>query len=93
MHWQFVVGLVILADDVEVSDLALHGVGVNLTHVIAAIGFSDVLNVQIPGPVLGVGDRNPVVLGDHVTVNGQYCLRVHPLPGDLQNRYHFFIIT
>lgn len=72
-----------LTDDVEVTDLTLHRVGVDLTHVPATIGLLHLLYMKKPGAVLAVAHAYPMVLRYHVTRYRQYRLRVDAQPCDL----------
>lgn len=69
-----------LTDDFQKSGLALHRVRVQLAHVPSLIGLPDVLDVQGPGPLVAVGDRDPMVLGDDVSGDGEDRLRVDSQP-------------
>lgn len=78
-----------LTDHLQVTQLTLHRVRVNLTHVPSSVGFLDVSDMKKPYPVIAVGDRDSMVLRDHVTVNGQYGLGVHPQPSDLKVKLNY----
>lgn len=72
-----------LTHDVQEAYLIAHRVGIDLAHVPALVRLFDVLYTQHPLAALDVRYRHPVVLGDHVRLNRQNRLRVHPQPGDL----------
>lgn len=73
-----------LTDHIQITHLALHRIGVNLTHVPAPVRLPDLFYVQIPRLVLAVSHSDPVVLSDHVTVDGEDGLRVHAQPCHLE---------
>lgn len=60
--------------------LALHGVCVDLAHVLATVLLLYTAHVQVPGAVVRVRHRHPGVVRDHVVVDGLYRLgvRLHP---------------
>lgn len=70
-----------------------HRVRVHLTHVPAPVFFVHVSNVQIPRPVIIVGERDPGILGDDVVVDGQNRLSVYSDPCDLQEKITTLLIT
>ena len=70
--------------DVQVSNLALHGVCVNLAHVPTPVCFTNVADVEVPCLVFAVGDADAMVLGDDMYVDGQYRLGVDPQPSYLE---------
>lgn len=72
-----------LTHDIQEAYLIAHRVGIDLAHVPALVRLFDVLYPQHPLAALDVRYRHPVVLGDHVRLNRQNRLRVHPQPGDL----------
>ena len=69
---QYVWGL----DHLQHADLADHGLGVDLAHVVARVIALDVLDVQLPGVVAVVGHGHTGVIGHHVVVDGQDGLTV-----------------
>lgn len=73
-----------LTDHLQVPLTASHRVRVHLTHVPAPVLLVYVLDVQIPRPVIVVGQRHPRVLGDDVVVDGQDRLGVHSNPRHLR---------
>lgn len=81
-----------LTDNLKVALPHPHGVGVDLTHVPAAITLLHVLEVKVPGAVVVVRQRDAGVLRDHVVVDGQDGLGVHAhpryLPRDTQILAH-----
>lgn len=74
-----------LTNDLKITRSVSHRVGVDLTHVPAAIHLLDVADVEVPGPVVVVGEGHPRVLGDDVMVDREDCLSVHPHPGHLKS--------
>lgn len=60
--------------------LALHGVCVDLAHVLATVLLLHTAHVKVPGAVVRVRHRHPGVVRDHVVVDGLYRLgvRLHP---------------
>lgn len=74
----------LLTDYLEIPDLALHGVRVYLAHVPASIGLTHLPYVKEPRPMIAVGDRDPVILRDHVVRYRQDGLRVDAQPGHLR---------
>lgn len=72
-------------DNVEITHLTFHGVSVDLTHIPALIRFPHVTYMQIPIAMIRSSNGDSVVFRNHVMVNGQYCLRIHPKPGDLEH--------
>ena len=73
----------LLTHDIEVGQLALHGVGVDLTHVVPGVCPPDVGDLEPPDVAVRLRDLDPVVLGDHVFAHCEDCLGVHPDPGHL----------
>lgn len=67
-----------LTDDFDVRCLAFHRVRINLTHVPASIRYAYILYVQSPYLLVAIRYSYPVIFCDHVLLNGQYCLCVHP---------------
>ena len=78
--------IAILTHDIEVGELALHGVGVDLTHVVPGVSPPDVGDLQPPDVAVGLRDPDPVILGDDVFTHREHRLGVHPDPGDLMTR-------
>lgn len=74
----------VLTDHLQVPLSTSHRVRVHLTHVPAAVFLVHVSDVQIPRPVIVVGQGHPGILGDDVVVNGQDRLSVHSDPRDLR---------
>ena len=72
-----------LTHDIEVGELALHGVGVDLTHVVARVRPPGVPDLQPPDVAVWLRDPDPVILRDDVLAHGQHCLGVYPDPGNL----------
>lgn len=60
--------------------LALHGVGVDLTHVHASVLLVDILHVQVPRGVVTVWHGNTWVVGDHVVMYrlNRFRICLHP---------------
>lgn len=69
--------------------MALHRVGVDLTHVPALIALADVSYPQLPRFLFGVGDSDPLVFGDDVVLDGQDCLGINPQPRNLEQKKLF----
>ena len=67
----------------EVGQLAPHGVGVDLAHVVTRVTSPNVRDLQPPLIVLRVRDSDPVVLSDDDLVEGEDRLSVDPDPGHL----------
>ena len=61
-----------------------HRVGVDLTHVPAPVALLDAVEVEIPLVLPGPRQGDPGVAGDHVVVDGEDGLGVHPDPGNLR---------
>ena len=61
-----------------------HRVGVDLTHIPAAVSLVHVLDVQVPGAMVVEGQGDARVLRYHVVVDRENCLRVHANPRHLQ---------
>ena len=79
---------IILTHDIEVGQLALHGVCVDLTHVVPGVCSPDVGNLEPPDVAVRLRDLDPVVLGDDVFAHGENSLSVHSDPGNLNTRRH-----
>ena len=77
----------ILTHDIEVGQLTLHGVGVDLTHVVPGVCSPDVRNLEPPDVAVRLRDLDPVVLGDHMFTHGEHSLCVHSDPGNLNTRF------
>lgn len=78
-----------LTDDVQVTHLRLHRIRVDLAHVPSLIGLLDFAYLQLPDFLLRVGDRNAMVLGDNVILNGQNRLCVDAQPSHLHQMETF----
>jgi hypothetical protein len=75
----------VLTDDLEVPLPAAHGICVELTQVPAAVSLAYVLDMQVPGAVVIVRQRDARVLRDHVVMDRENGLRVHANPRHLQH--------
>lgn len=64
--------------------MALHRIGVNLTHVPTPVGLSNFFNVQVPRFVFAMGYAYPTVFRYNVIVNCQDCLCVDSQPSHLK---------
>lgn len=73
----------ILTNDLQVSDLTDHRVGVDLAHVVAAVLLLDLAHVQQPGHGIVVGDAEPCQPRDHVPVYRQDHLAIDVDPRHL----------
>lgn len=62
------------------THLTFHRISVNLTHVLTPILFLNIFDVEIPGAMVIVRNRNSRVVRDNVIVNCLNCLCVcfHP---------------
>ena len=69
----------------EHPDLADHGLGVDLTHVVARVIPLHVPDVELPRVDPIVGDGHPGVVGHHVVVDGQDGLAVRSQPCNLHS--------
>lgn len=67
----------------RMTHLVPHRIRVHLAHVTSGVVELDVRDVQLPGVVPVVRDREPRIHGHHVGVDGQDGLRVGLDPGDL----------
>lgn len=76
---------VVLTYDLEVPLPTAHGVCVDLTHVPASVSLVYVLDMQVPGAVVVVRQRDARVLRDHIVMDREDCLRVHADPRHLQH--------
>jgi hypothetical protein len=76
---------VVLTYDLEVPLLTAHGIRVDLTHVPTAVILVYVLDVQVPGAVVIVRQRDARVLRDHFVMDRENSLRVHANPRHLQH--------
>ena len=61
-----------------------HRVRVDLTHVPASVALLGTVEVEVPLVLPQPREGDPGVPGDHVIVDGQDGLSVHPHPGNLQ---------
>lgn len=68
----------------RITDLTLHGIGVQLAHVAAAVLLGDCLNMQIPGCGVRVADAHSTIVCYHLLVNGLNGFRVRFHPAHLQ---------
>jgi hypothetical protein len=75
----------VLTYDLEVSLPTAHGICVDLTHVPAAVSLVYVLDMQVPGAVVIVRQRDARVLRDHIMMDREYGLCVHANPRHLQH--------
>ena len=75
----------VFTDYVDVSDARLGFGGVDLAHVAAAVRLLDVVDLQTPGVVLVVPDRDPRVARDDVVLHRQDDGRLQMDPGHLDN--------
>lgn len=69
-----------LTDNVQETQLTLHGIRVYLTHIPSPVRLPQLLDMYMPCPVVWVRHADPVIFGDHVVMNGQYGLCVYPQP-------------
>ena len=79
--------IAILTHDIEEGELALHGVGVDLTHVVSGVCPPDVGDLQPPDIAVWLRDPDPVILGDDVLAHREHRLGVHPDPGNLMTKF------
>jgi hypothetical protein len=75
----------VLTHDLQVPLSTAHGVGVDLTHVPAAVSLVHVLDLQVPGAMVVKRQRDARVLRYHVVMDRQNGLRVHANPRHLQH--------
>ena len=83
----------LLTDHLKKSFLTSHWIGVDLTHVPAAIVLFDGLQMEPPDFTVVVRKRDTLVAGDDVLVNCQNGLSVHAHPSNLKGEgiyVHFF---
>lgn len=59
----------VLTYDLQVSLPTAHGICVDLTHVPASVSLVYVLDMQVPGAVVIVRQRDARVLRDHVVMD------------------------
>lgn len=78
-----------LTNNLQVTLLTLHWVGVDLAHVPSPVSFSNFPDMKIPYSMIAVRHRYPMVLGDHVTMNSQYGLGVHSQPSNLKVKLNY----
>lgn len=71
--------------DKLVSYLCLHGISVDLAHVLAGVASLNTRDVQLPCVVTIVGDRESGIVRHHVVVNAQDGLCVSFYPRHLQH--------
>lgn len=84
----------LLTDHFEITDLAFHGIRVYLTHVPASIGLPHFPYVKEPRSMVAVGNRDPVILRDHVARYRQNSLCIDAQPCHLktkQNKCYYYI--
>jgi len=60
-----------LTHNVQVAKLGLGSLSINLTHVATGVRTLDVLNVEVPSPVLVMGDFDPRIPGNDVGLHSQ----------------------
>jgi hypothetical protein len=77
----------VLTHDLKVPLSTSHGVGVDLTHVPAAVSLVYVLDVQVPRAVVVVRQGDARILRDHVVMDREYRLCVHTDPCHLQRNW------
>lgn len=75
-----------LTNNLQISDLADHGVGVNLAHVVAPILLLHLTHVQQPGHGVVVRDAEPCQSRDHVPVDRKDHLPVDMDPCHLRTK-------
>ena len=73
-----------LTDNLKEADLAHHRVRVQLAHIVAPVVLLYVVDVQQPGLLVVVGNREPRYLHHHVLVDGQEHLTPHVNPRHLR---------
>lgn len=76
---------VVLTYDLEVPLSTAHGIRVDLTHVPPAVSLVYVLDMQVPGAVVIVRQRDARVLRDYIVMDRENGLRVHANPRHLQH--------
>lgn len=69
------------------THLHLHGVGVDLAHVLAGVVAPHVPDLELPGVVVGVDDVHAVVVGDDAVVDSEDGLSVCLNPRYLHGRH------
>jgi hypothetical protein len=72
--------------DLEVSHLADHGVGVHLTHVIAAVLLMSATHMQQPRLLVVMGHAEPWHSCDHVAMNREDHLSINMDPRYLSGK-------
>lgn len=72
-----------LTNYIKISSLALHGIGIDLTHVPSTIRFSDLPYVKVPRTMIAVGHGDAMILRDHVTRDREDRLSVDSQPRHL----------
>lgn len=77
--------IMVLTYDLEVPLPTAHGICVDLTHVPASVCLVYVLDMQVPGAVVIVRQRDARVLRDHVVMDRENGLRVHSNPRHLKH--------
>lgn len=73
-----------LTYNLKVALAGAHWIGVHLTHVPASIVLLHLLDVQVPGSMIIVGEADSIVLRDDIVMNRENCLRIHAHPSHLQ---------
>lgn len=68
---------------INILHLASHWVCVDLAHICSGVVFLYVGDVELPGVVAVVGDREAWILGHHMSVDGQDGLAVRLDPSHL----------
>lgn len=69
-----------------------HRIGVDLTHVLATIFLLDVLYMQIPRRIIGMGYWHPGVVRDHVVVYSLDGFGVSLHPAHLKTKAIYYMI-
>lgn len=82
----------LLTDHFEITDLAFHRISIYLTHVPASIGLPYFPYVKEPRSVVAVGNRDSVILRDHVARYRQNGLRIDTQPCHLRKTNKINII-
>lgn len=85
IHGQVSRSIFALTDYFHVTDLALHRIRVDLTHVPPAVGLPHLFDVEEPRAPVAMRHPDPVILRDDVVRYRQDRLGVHPQPGDLKS--------
>jgi len=83
----------LLTDHFKITNLTFHGIRVYLTHVPASIGLPYFPYVKKPRSVVTVGNRDPVILRDHVGCYRQNSLRIDTQPCHLKKQTIIIMYT